>query len=175
VAVQNNLWQVNIGQTYGSPVPITSLQVNTQGQLVSGAVLLILIDVNQQQNGPYLAQMNNGSPLTFQNLPSAPISSLQLQFPDGTQSNSYSINIVLCPQANVQPSARILLFFSFTYHYLLLSIANPPVTGQWVAPAPSPTQTISGNGQLPIPQGQYQPLGSSIFVHFSFIQSKKLW
>jgi hypothetical protein len=111
VVVQGNSWQINIGQTYGSPVPVYSLQVNTQGQLISGAVLLILIDVNQQQNGPYASQMNTGSPLIFQNLPSTPISYLQLQFPGGTQSNNYLVNVIVCPQANVPLSPSILLFF----------------------------------------------------------------
>jgi hypothetical protein len=111
VMAQGNVWQINIGQTYGSPVPVNSLRVNTQGQLVSGAVILTLIDANQQQNGPYISQMNSGSPLIFQNLPSTPISLLQLQFPVGTQSTSYLVNIVICPQTNVAVSAGMLLFF----------------------------------------------------------------
>jgi len=111
VVVQGNIWQINIGQTYGSAAPVNSLQVNTQGQLISGAVLLTLIDINQQQNGPYASQMNTGSPLIFQNLPSTPISYLQLQFPDGTQSNNYLVNVIVCPQANVPLLPSILLFF----------------------------------------------------------------
>jgi hypothetical protein len=113
VIVQANIWQINIGQTYGSPVPVNSLQVNTQGQLVSGAVLLTLIDANQQQNGPYISQMSSGSPLIFQNLPSTPISLLQLQFSAGTQSTNYLVNIVICPQTNAVPSARMSLLFYF--------------------------------------------------------------
>jgi len=114
VVPQGNIWQINIGQTYGSPVAVISLQVNTQGQLVTGAVLLTLTGANQQQIGPYVSQMNTGAPLIFQNLPSIPISLLQLQFPDGTPSDSYLINIVACPQTNVPSLASILLFFLFT-------------------------------------------------------------
>lgn len=112
VVVQGNIWQINIGQTYGSPTTVNSVQVNTQGQLISGAVLLIVVDANQQQSGPYVAQMNTGSPLLFQNIPSTPMSWIQLQFPDGTQSNSYVVSIVVCPQTSIQPVASMLLFFS---------------------------------------------------------------
>ncbi|CAF2997973.1 unnamed protein product [Rotaria sp. Silwood2] len=143
VVVQDNIWQINIDQIYGLPVIVNSLRVNTQGQLVSGTVLLTFIDANQKQIGPYVFQMNTGSLLTFQNLPSIPISSVQLQFPDGTQSSSYLLDMVICSQTNVAPPA-------------INSLENQP----WVAPAPLPAQKVPNSPSITIsdiaPQSQSQ-------------------
>jgi hypothetical protein len=114
VIIQGNTWQINIGQVYGSPALIDSIQVNTQGPWVSGIVLLILFDANQQQIGQYPSQLSTGGALVFQNLPSTPISILLLQFLDNSQFNSYTVNIVVCSQTNTPSPPSILLFFSFS-------------------------------------------------------------
>lgn len=111
VVNQGTIWQINIAQTYGSPVRLDSVRVDTQGQLISETVLLTLIDANQQQTGPFTSSMNTGSPLIFQNLPPTPIQILQIQFPAGTQTGYYMIIIMVCPQTNTPLSASILLFF----------------------------------------------------------------
>ncbi|CAF4382401.1 unnamed protein product [Rotaria socialis] len=106
VNAQGNIWQINIDQTYGLSVKVDSLRVNTEGQPITGIVLLMLIDANQQQIGPFVSQINDGSILTIQNLPSTSISTLHLQFPDGTESSGYSVDMVLCPQTPAASSKR---------------------------------------------------------------------
>ncbi|CAF3765987.1 unnamed protein product [Rotaria sp. Silwood1] len=153
VVVQDNIWQINIDQMYGLPVVVDSLRVNTQGQLISGTVLLTWFDANQKQIGPYIFQMNTGSLLTFQNFPSTPISSIQIQFPNGIQSSSYLIDMVICPQTSVAPSA-------------INSVENQP----WSAPvpAPSPVQNSPNNPSIKItnvvPQSQSQQVPRRISV-----------
>jgi hypothetical protein len=113
VVAQGNIWQINIGQMYSLPASINTLQVDTQGQFINGVVLLSMIDNNQQQTGPYASQMNVGSPLVFQNLPSTPVSILQLQFPNGAQSNSYLVNVIICPQPGAAPTTYSTGFLTF--------------------------------------------------------------
>ncbi|CAM4820364.1 unnamed protein product [Rotaria magnacalcarata] len=104
VNAQGNIWQINIDQTYGLSVKVDTLRVNTEGQPITGIVLLVLIDANQQQIGPFVSQINDGSILTIQNLPSTSISTIHLQFPDGTESSGYSVDMVLCPQTTAASS-----------------------------------------------------------------------
>ncbi|CAF4792469.1 unnamed protein product [Rotaria sp. Silwood1] len=156
VVVQDNIWQINIDQMYGLPVVVDSLRVNTQGQLISGTVLLTWFDANQKQIGPYIFQMNTGSLLTFQNFPSTPISSIQIQFPNGIQSSSYLIDMVICPQTSVAPSA-------------INSVENQP----WSAPvpAPSPVQNSPNNPSIKItnvvPQSQSQQVPPTRYVLYA--------
>ncbi|CAF3277609.1 unnamed protein product [Rotaria socialis] len=104
VNAQGNIWQINIDQTYGLSVKVDTLRVNTEEQRITGIVLLMLIDANQQQIGPFVSQINDGSILTIQNLPSTSISTIHLQFPDGTESSGYSVDMVLCPQTTAASS-----------------------------------------------------------------------
>ena len=104
VVKQSNNWQMNIGQMSGHPAPIKSLQLNTQGQRLTGPVLLILFNANQQTIGQYTGQLGAGNLLVFHNLPSTPISVAQIQFPSGAQPNSYVVDIAICPQTT-NPSA----------------------------------------------------------------------
>jgi hypothetical protein len=114
VALQGNIWQINIGQTYGSPVLIDSIQVNTQGQWVSGTVFLTLLDAQQSVLGQYQSQLTSGGALVFLNLLSTPVYILQLQFLASTQFNSYTVAIVVCSQTNIPTGASMFLFFSFS-------------------------------------------------------------
>jgi hypothetical protein len=104
VLKQGNNWQMNIRQMSGHPTPIKSLQLNTQGQRLTGPVLLVLFDANQQRIGPYTAQLGTGNLLVFHGLPFTPISAAQLQFPNGAQPNNYVADLVICPQT-ANPSA----------------------------------------------------------------------
>ncbi|CAF3651034.1 unnamed protein product [Rotaria socialis] len=106
VNAQGNIWQINIDQTYGLSVKVDTLRVNTEEQRITGIVLLMLIDANQQQIGPFVSQINDGSILTIQNLPSTSISTIHLQFPDGTESSGYSVDMVLCPQTTAASSRQ---------------------------------------------------------------------
>lgn len=111
VSVQGNIWQVNIVQVSGSPVPVNTIQIDTRGLSFNGYVSLTLIDANQQQYGPYQYGINSGGSLILQNIPSIPINMFKLQFPDGVQSNNYLVTIILCPQTNTPSSASMLTFF----------------------------------------------------------------
>ncbi|CAF0949292.1 unnamed protein product [Adineta ricciae] len=108
VIAQDNIWQINVNQIYGTSIPVNSVQVNTQGDVANGNVLLALLDSNQQGIS-YSALMSNGIPVTFQNLPSTRVAYLQLEFPIGTRTDLYSVNLIICAQSNALPvsSSRI--------------------------------------------------------------------
>ncbi|CAF1484437.1 unnamed protein product [Adineta steineri] len=102
--VQNNTWQIDVDQTHSSPVLIDSVRMIIPGQPLTEPVLLKLIDANQQEIGSYESQIDRDKTLIFPNIPSVPVSNVQLQFPDGTQSDSYTAYILTCSQTNDLPS-----------------------------------------------------------------------
>ena len=169
VVVQNNIWQISILQTLGSSPIVTSVQVNSQGQPITGTVLLLFINANQGTSGPYVFQMNSDGSLIFQNIPSTPMSLIQIQFPHGTKTSNYIVNIGVCLQTNSPTIASILLILSFPIiHSECLD--NQQVSQQWIAPAPAPVQNNNANNnQIVSNQYQYPGAGSMLFFKYSFI------
>lgn len=110
VNVHDNVWRINIDQMDDLPSHVNFLRVNTQGQPISGTVLLTLIDTNQQQLGPYGTQITNGHAFSIQNLPSIPLSMIELQFPDGIQSSSYLVDMTICPMPTASQSSSTIFF-----------------------------------------------------------------
>ena len=109
VVVQGMVWTTNILQIFPSPMIINSIQINTQGQQLPDKVLLTLLDANQQRYGPYSIQQNTDYSLIFRNVPSTPMSLIQIQFPAGVQPSTYIVNIAVCPQTNAPSVTGMLL------------------------------------------------------------------
>lgn len=122
VVVQGVLWMINILQIYSSPMIINSIQINTQGQPVPDKVVIILFDANGQNYGPYSIQQNNDYSLIFQNVPSTPMSFIQIQFPPNVQTSTYTVKIAVCSQTNAPSVTGMLLRLSLFNAYCLLII-----------------------------------------------------
>ncbi|UJR32130.1 hypothetical protein I4U23_019598 [Adineta vaga] len=153
---QGNTWLININQIYGMAVPVNSVSINTQGEFIGGIILLTLINSNQQQIGTYRPQTNINTLVIFQNLPSIPIGSFQLQFPTDTQSNRYLVDIVVCPQSNAVPLTNTLLDNQ---------VQNVP-------------SYLSNNNQVPFneitPQRQFQQVSPTAYFAADNPQSQSL-
>ncbi|CAM4932781.1 unnamed protein product [Rotaria socialis] len=174
VNAQGNIWQINIDQTYGLSVKVDTLRVNTEEQRITGIVLLMLIDANQQQIGPFVSQINDGSILTIQNLPSTSISTIHLQFPDGTESSGYSVDMVLCPQTTAASSTK-LAFAAAPVETISSPISNvasftssTAITRQagqqripWQSPEPTPLNQQSQSWRSPYSGQSSQQLSPS--------------
>lgn len=178
VAVQDNIWQINMLPTFGSPAIVTSIQMNAQGQSITGTVLLLFVNANHETSGPYAIQMNSDGSLIFQNVPSTPMSLMQIQFPDGTQTYNYVVNIASCIQTNVPPTTGISLFcFCSSINYFPIihseSIGNQQPSQQWIAPVPAPVQNnYPNNNQIASNQYQYPGVASMLFIKYSFVDQR---